>query len=137
MLTFQHLPPVFIIEMVNSSVFWRNMFALKGGVSKTQSPSEMVLNRKLNYDAHCKVEFGEYVQTHKEHNNHMTSRTRGAIATRPSNGAGSYYFMQVNMMAVRAAVGGDVLILLVYNHCGCPSAHPLPFTFSSLFSFRY
>ena len=38
MLPFQHLPPVFIIEMVYSSVFWRNMFAWKGGESKTQSP---------------------------------------------------------------------------------------------------
>ena len=95
MLPFQHIPPIFIIEMVYSSVFWRNMFALKGGVSKTQSPSEIVLNRKLNYNAHCKVEFGEYVQTHKEHNNDMKSRTLGAIATRPSNDAGSYYFISL------------------------------------------
>merc|ERR1712086_607018 len=41
MLPFQHLPPVFIIELVYSSVFWRNMCALKGGVSKTQSPSKI------------------------------------------------------------------------------------------------
>merc|ERR1712086_273571 len=95
MLPFQHLPPVFIIEMIYSSVFWRNMFALKGGVSKTQSPSEIVLNRKLNYNAHCKVEFGEYVQTHEEHNNDMKSRTLGAIATRPSNDAGSYCFISL------------------------------------------
>ena len=81
--------------MVYSSVFWRNMFALKGGVSKTQSPSEIVLNRKLNYNAHCKVEFGGYVQTHEEHNNDMASRTLGAIATRPSNDAGSYYFISL------------------------------------------
>ena len=85
MLPFQHLPPVFVIEMVYNAVFWRNMFALKGGVSKTQSPSEIVLNRRLNYNLHCKVEFGEYVQTHEEHNNDMTSRTLGAISTRPGN----------------------------------------------------
>merc|ERR1712086_156249 len=95
MLPFQHLPPVFVIEMVYNAVFWRNMFALKGGVSKTQSPSEIVLNRKLDYNSHCKLEFGEYVQTHEEHNNDMTSRTLGAIATRPSNDAGSYYFISL------------------------------------------
>ena len=61
MLPFQHIPPVFIIEMVYSSVFWRNMFALKGGVSKTQSPSDFFLSHKLNYNVHCKVEFGEYI----------------------------------------------------------------------------
>ena len=95
MFQFQHLSPVFIIVIVYRSVSWRNMFALKGGVSKTQSPSEIVLNRKLNYNAHCKVEFGEYVQTHEEHNNDMKSRTLGAIATRPSNDAGSYYFISL------------------------------------------
>ena len=95
MLPFQHLPPVYIIEMVYSFVFWRNMCALKDSVSETQSPSEIVLNRKLNYNAHCKVKFGEYVQTHKEHNNVMASRTLAGIATRPSNDAGSYYFISL------------------------------------------
>ena len=52
MLPFKHLPLVFIIEMVYNAVFWRNMFALKGGVSKTQSPSENAPDCKLNYNAH-------------------------------------------------------------------------------------
>ena len=95
MLPYQHLPPIFVIEMVYNAVFWRNMFALKGGVSKTQSPSELVLGRKVDYNAHCKVEFGEYVQTHEEHSNDMSQRTLGAIATRPSNDAGSYYFISL------------------------------------------
>ena len=94
-LPYQHLPPLFIIEMVYHSVFWRNMFALRGGVSQTQSPSEIVLNRKVNFNAHSKVEFGEYVQTHEEHNNNMNSRTIGAIATRPSTGDGAYYFISL------------------------------------------
>ena len=95
MLPFQHLPPMFVIEMVYNAVFWRNMFALKGGVSHTQSPSELILNQNLNYNSHCKLEFGEYVQTHEEHSNDMTKRTLGAIATRPSNDAGSYYFISL------------------------------------------
>ena len=95
MLPFQHLPPMIVIEMVYNAVFWCNMFTLKGGVSTTQSPSELILNRKLNYNSHCKVEFGEYVQTHEEHNNDMSQRTLGAIATRPSNDTGSYYFINL------------------------------------------
>ena len=71
------------------------MFALKGGIFTTQSPSELILNHRLNYNAHCKIEFGEYVQTHEEHNNDMSQRTLGAIATRPSNDAGSYYFISL------------------------------------------
>ena len=72
------------------------MFALKGGISKTQSRSEITLNSKLNFNAHCKVEFGEYVQTHKEHDNTMKSRTMGDIATRPSNDDGGYYFKSLS-----------------------------------------
>ena len=53
------------------------MFALKGGISKTQTPSEIVRNHILNYNAHYKVEFGEYMQTHEEHNDGMTSCSLG------------------------------------------------------------
>ena len=81
MLPFKFVPPVFIIELVYAQVFWRNMFALAGSISSTQSPSELVLNRKLDFNAHCKVEFGEYVQTHEEHDNSMSAHTVGAIAT--------------------------------------------------------
>ena len=81
MLPYNYLPPMIAIEMVHCSVFWRNMFALKGGISKTQSSSKIVLNRKLNFNAHCIVEFGQYVQTHEEHSNDMQSRALGAIAT--------------------------------------------------------
>ena len=87
-LLFDHLPPMIVIEMVYTGAFWRNMLALKGSVSQTQSPSEIILNRKLNFNAHCKVEFGEYVQTHEEHDNSMQTRTIGTIATCPSNDRG-------------------------------------------------
>ena len=75
---------------------WCNMFDLKGGISKTYSPSKIILNRKLNFNAHCKVEFGEYVQTHKEHDNTIQSRTIGAIATRPSNDGGGCYSVSLS-----------------------------------------
>ncbi len=95
MLPYQHLPPMFVIEMVHNAVFWRNMFALKGGLSKTQSPSELILGRNVDYNVHYKVEFGEYVQMHEEHSNDITQRTLGAIVTGPSNDAGSYYFISL------------------------------------------
>ena len=56
------------------------------------SPSEIILNRSLDVNAHCKVGFGDYVQTHEEHDNSMDSRTIGAIALRPANSDNSYYF---------------------------------------------
>jgi hypothetical protein len=97
MLPFKYVPPIVIIELVYSQVFWRNMFALRGGVSNTQSPSEIILNRKVDINAHCKIEFGEYVQTHEEHDNSMNTRTVGAIATRPTgNTQGGYYFIRLD-----------------------------------------
>ena len=88
MLPFHPLPSVFIIETVYNAVFGRSMFVLKGGVSKTQSPSETFPNYKFNYNVHFKVKFGEYIHTHKEHNNDMPSCTHGTISTRSSNNAG-------------------------------------------------
>ena len=93
---FTYMPPVLVIEMVYNAVFWRNIFPLKGGISTTHSPGELILNRRLNFNSHCKVEFGEYVQTHEEHDNSMQSCTIGALATRPSNDAGSYYFYSLS-----------------------------------------
>ena len=94
-LPYTHFPPVLIAEMVYSAVFWRNMFPLKGGISPTQSPSELILNRSLDAQVHCKVGLGDYVQTHEEHDNTMDSRTIGAIALRPAND-GSFYFLNLS-----------------------------------------
>ena len=73
--------------MVYTAVFWRNMFALKGCISKTQSPSECILNRKFNFSAHYKLE---------EHNNTMQSRTIGVISTRHSNNGWGYCFVSLS-----------------------------------------
>ncbi len=83
-LPFKYLSPFFVIEMVYACIFWYNMFALRGGISDTQSPSEIVLNRPVDFNAHCKIEFGDYVQTHEDHDNSMAPRTMGAIATCPT-----------------------------------------------------
>jgi len=48
MLTFKVVPPIIIVELVYAQVFWRNMFALKRGVS-TSTPTA-----KLNSVNMCK-----------------------------------------------------------------------------------
>ena len=92
---FRHVPPICVIEMVYSAVWWRNMFPLLAGISTTQSPAEIVLNRKLDHAKHCGIELFEYAQTHEEHDNTMSTRTVGAIATRPT-GDGSYNFINLS-----------------------------------------
>lgn len=50
----------------------------------------------IDYDKHCKLEFGSYAQVHEEHNNSMITRTTGALALRPTgNAQGAYYFMSL------------------------------------------
>jgi hypothetical protein len=90
---FDHFPPRMIIEMVFLSVFWVNAFPHKFGVSQTLSPRTIVTGLGIDYDKHCRVEYGQYVQTHEKDDDTMTPRTIGALALRPTgNQQGGYYF---------------------------------------------
>jgi hypothetical protein len=94
---FTLMPPRMMIELVHYCNFWLNSFPNEDGVSRSLSPRLIVTGNHINYLKHCKLEFGEYVQTHKEHNNAMNPRTVGAIALRPTgNAQGSYLFFSLN-----------------------------------------
>ena len=50
----------------------------------------------IDYNNHCKVKYGTYVQTHEQHDNAMVPRTIGAIALRPTgNAQGGHYFFSL------------------------------------------
>jgi hypothetical protein len=52
--------------------------------------------QEINYNKHVRLEFGECVQTHKEHDNAMTDRTLGAICLGPTGSErGTHQFMCV------------------------------------------
>jgi hypothetical protein len=95
-LPFTRMPARLIIEMVYYSVFWLNCFPIRDGVSHNLSPRTIVTGFQIDYNKHCVLQFGSYVQTHEEHDNTMLSRTTGAIALRPTgNIQGGYYFMSL------------------------------------------
>ena len=72
------------------------MFPRKGGISKTMSPRTLLTGLTMNYNRHCRLEFGEYVQTHEEHDNSLNPRTIGALALRPTgNVQGGYFFFSL------------------------------------------
>jgi hypothetical protein len=84
------------VERVYANVFWLNMFPAVDGVSDSISPCGLIAGLKLDYNKHCRMEYGTYVQTHKEHDNIMSSRTIGAITLHPTgNDQGGYYFMSL------------------------------------------
>jgi hypothetical protein len=94
-LPFRKIPAVMIIEMVYASVFWLNTVPPVDGVT-TMSPRKLIAGQKLNYNKHCRLEFGAYTQTHEVHDNSMSERTTGAIALRPTgNQQGGYFFMSL------------------------------------------
>jgi hypothetical protein len=83
-----------IIELVFLSVFWINGFPHKLRISQTLSARTLVTRRLgIGFDKHCRFEYGQYVQTHKKHDNTLTPQTIGALARRPTgNQHGGYYF---------------------------------------------
>ena len=95
-LPFRKIPHRVIIEMVYAANYWLNMFPRKGGISQTMSPRTLLTGLTMNYNRHCRLEFGEYVQTHEEHDNSLNPRTIGALALRPTgNVQGGYFFFSL------------------------------------------
>jgi hypothetical protein len=96
-LPFTHMPPRLVIEMAKQAVFWLHSFPRVDGVSDHMSPREIMTGQRLNYARHCRFEFGEYVQTHEQHDSSMTPRTIGALALWPTgNAQGTWYFMSLS-----------------------------------------
>ena len=96
-LPFKKFPSRMTIEMVYAAVFWLNSFVSSGGVSDVYSPRTIITGQVLDYAKHCRLEFGDYVQVHEDHNNSMAMRTTGAIALRPTgNAQGGFYFFSLS-----------------------------------------
>ena len=95
-LPFQKIPARLVIEMAKTAMFWLNAFPVMGGASQDLSPRTILTGQQVDYKHHCHFQFGEYTQTHEEHNNSMNLRTVGALALCPvGNGQGSFYFLSI------------------------------------------
>jgi hypothetical protein len=83
--------------MVFLNIFWLNAFPHRLGVSQTLSPRAIITGLGVDYNKHCRIEYGQYVQMHEKDNNSMTTRTIGALALRPTgNQQGGYYFYSLS-----------------------------------------
>jgi hypothetical protein len=58
------------------------MFPPKSGISKTFGPRAIIIGTHIDYKRHCTIECGQYVETHKPHDNSMNERTCPAIFLR-------------------------------------------------------
>ena len=94
---FKRLTRNMVMELAKAVVYWLNSVPSNTGVSPTMSPRTIIMGQLLDYHKHCHYKFGEYVQTHEEHDNSLQSRTVGAIALRPTgNQQGGYFFMSLH-----------------------------------------
>jgi hypothetical protein len=83
-----------VIELVYYCTFWLNSCTNANGVSDTPRPCTIM---NIDYQTHCQLEFGKYIQTHYAHDNSMAARTTGAMALRPTgNQQGSFYFFSLS-----------------------------------------
>ena len=102
-LPFDKYPHHLIIKMVCTQNFWLNAFPHVDGISQMMSPKEIITGFKVNFLQHCKLEFGDYVQTDEEHMNDIRSCMIGALLLRPTrNSQGGYYFFSLMMGCVIA-----------------------------------
>ena len=109
-LPFEKVPARLTIEMAKASVFWLNSLPQKNGLYSELSPQTIVTGQRLDFKLHCRFQFGEYVQTHEEHDNSMNPRTVGALALHPTgNAQGSFYFMSLSTGRVLNRLCGTVL----------------------------
>ena len=96
-LSYRNMPPRLVIEMAQHAVFWLNAFPHANGIAGNRSPRAIITGVQLDYNRHCRHQFGEYVQTHEEHDNTMAPRTVGALALYPTgNTQGSFQFFSLS-----------------------------------------
>jgi hypothetical protein len=95
-LPFKRMPNRMIVELIKFVVLWLNDFPPSSGISKTYSPRTIRTGTTLDYNKHCKLLFGAYVETHEMNTptNTMKEITRAAICLGPTaNFQGSYKFL--------------------------------------------
>ena len=55
-------PKIMIICGASEAVKWLNTFPPAGGISTTYSPCTIITGKPVDYDKHCHIQFGSYVQ---------------------------------------------------------------------------
>ena len=78
---------------------WLNMFPPKSGISKYYSSRLIMLGTQIDYNKHCKFEFGSYVQALNENNpsNTTNPRTIGCIFLQTiENQQGGFQLLNLN-----------------------------------------
>ena len=87
LLPYKALPGTMLRHMAMHVTQQLNYFPAKGGISKYYSPHVILTEQPLDYNKHCQVPFGAYVQGNQDNlpTNTLAPRTIDAIYLRPMN----------------------------------------------------
>ena len=93
---YKRIPKLMTQSVVEKTVTWLNAFAARDGVSQTLSPAAIILGTPNPDCQNLKITFGSYAQVYESTTNTTKARSIGAIALKPSNERGGYYFMSLS-----------------------------------------
>ena len=65
-LPYKRIPGSMVIELIKYVVFWINFFPPNIRILATYSPRTTITGIKINFNNHCKLQFGAYVQAHED-----------------------------------------------------------------------
>ena len=84
-LPFKSIPRVMLDYLTLVATMYLNFFPAKGGVSPYYSPYVIMTQQDLDYQKHCKIAFGAYVQAFQENkpSNTLEARAIDGIYLRP------------------------------------------------------
>ena len=95
-LPYKHLPKVMVDANIEDKIHWLNHFTPKDYISPSISPAGMTVGAPKVDFKHLKLSFGQYCQVHDGTDNSQKARSIDAIALRPKNDSGSYYFTSLD-----------------------------------------
>ncbi len=83
-LPYGRIPIIMVDVLVQECAKWLNIFPPKGGISKYYLPMSILNGKQLDYEKHCKIPCGTYVQAIQENEptNTTKPRTIGCIYLR-------------------------------------------------------
>ena len=102
-LPYAAIPTTMMKILVAESARKLNYFPNKHGISQHYSPRQILLQLTLDYDAHCKYAFGQYVQAHTQPNptNTQEPRTLDCIYMRPTESGHEVYDLHTQRIITR------------------------------------
>ena len=85
LLPYKTMPKLMLRYLAMVCTHQLNLFPAKGGISPYLSPHVLVGGQNLDYEKHCQIPFGAYIQANQENNPKNTNapRTIDAIYLRP------------------------------------------------------